>query len=64
MLVIFFLTENILLPMVLVDEFTVLMFIFMIVNIAIYFIGRKWHVEHKEEQEIQNKEKMKISQHF
>lgn len=64
MLVIFFLTENILLPMVLVDEFTVLMFIFMIVNIAIYFIGRKWHVEHKEEQEIQSKEKMKISQHF
>ncbi|MFV0552667.1 MAG: hypothetical protein ACK5L6_12235 [Anaerorhabdus sp.] len=64
MLAIFFLTENILLPMVFVDEFTVLMFIFMIVNIVIYFIGRKWHVEHKEEQEVQGKEKIKITQHF
>ncbi len=64
MLVIFFLTENILLRMVLVDEYTVLMLGFMIINIVIYFIGRKWHVEHKEEQETKSNEKMKISQHF
>lgn len=51
MLGIFFLTENFLLRMVLVDEYTVLMLGFMIINIVIYFIGRKWHVEHKEEQE-------------
>ncbi len=63
-LIVFFLTENILLPMVIVDSYTILMIFFMIVNIVIYFIGRRWHKVKNEEQEIQSSDEMKISQHF
>ncbi|SKA03657.1 hypothetical protein SAMN02745191_0042, partial [Anaerorhabdus furcosa] len=48
--IIFILTENMTLPMVLVDKYTIIMLILTLVTIVVFFLGRKWHeVEMDEE---------------
>lgn len=46
--VVFILTENISLPMVLVDKWTVLMVLFGLISIVSTYFARKWHEEDEE----------------
>ncbi len=52
-IVIFLLTENITLPMKLVDKYTVLMIVFALGNILCFYLGRRWHEVEDEEVEEQ-----------
>ena len=49
--VVFILTENISLPMVLVDKWTVLMVLFGLISIVSTYFARKWHEEDEDEDE-------------
>lgn len=49
--VVFILTENISLPMVLVDKWTVLMVLFGLISIVSTYFARKWHEEYEDEDE-------------
>ena len=49
-IVLFILTENITLPMVLVDKWTLLMFALTCVNVVSLILGRRFHDEDQEEQ--------------
>jgi hypothetical protein len=48
--IIFIVTENITLPMVLVDKYTLLMLILTLINAITLYLGRKWHDIEKEEE--------------
>ena len=49
--VVFILTENISLPMVLVDKWTLLMVLFGLISIVSTYFARKWHEEDEDEDE-------------
>ena len=49
--VIFFLTENMSLPMVLVDKYTMLMLALFLGNVVCLYMGKRWHEADEEEQE-------------
>ncbi|MEG2488351.1 MAG: hypothetical protein RSA69_05880, partial [Anaerorhabdus sp.] len=53
-IIVFLLTENITLPMKLVDKYTLLMIAFALGNIVCFYFGRKWHEVEDEEVEEQN----------
>ncbi|MEG0625544.1 MAG: hypothetical protein RR484_00690, partial [Anaerorhabdus sp.] len=48
--VVFVLTENVLLPMVLVDKYTLIMLVFALMNAVTLYLGRKWHDVNEEEE--------------
>ena len=50
-IVLFILTENITLPMVLVDKWTLLMFALTCVNVVSLILGRRFHDEDQEEEQ-------------
>ena len=47
--IVFVLTEDMRQPMILVDRWTLLMVIFLLINVVTLFLGRKWHEEDEEE---------------
>lgn len=49
--VIFFLTENMSLPMVWVDKYTLLMLALFLLNAVSLYMGKRWHEEDKDEEE-------------
>ena len=49
--VIFFLTENMSLSMVLVDKYTMLMLVLFLGNVVCLYMGKRWHEADEEEQE-------------
>ena len=53
-IVVFVLTENISLPMVLVDHWTILMVLFGLVGVVCFFFGRRWHEEDEDDTTEQN----------
>ncbi|SJZ44043.1 vWA domain-containing protein [Anaerorhabdus furcosa] len=56
--ILFVLTENIFLPMVYVDKYTLIMIVFMLFNIVIFYLGRRWYEDEKI-----NKEAIKETSH-
>ena len=51
--IVFVLTENMRLPMVLVDKWTLLMVVFFIINAACLYMGRRFHEEDKDDEATQ-----------
>lgn len=49
--VVFILTENMKLPMVLVDKWTILMIILALLNVVTLYFGRKWHKDDDDDEE-------------
>ena len=47
--IVFVLTEDMRQPMILIDRWTLLMVIFLLINVVTLFLGRKWHEEDEEE---------------
>ena len=52
-IVVFFLTEDMSLPMVIVDKWTIVMVIILVVNIVEFYFGRKWHEPEEDEEDEQ-----------
>ena len=50
-IVVFILTEDITLPMVLTDRWTLLMVVLFIISLGSLFLGRRWHDEDEDEDE-------------
>lgn len=55
-IIVFVLTENMRLPMILVDKYTLLMVVLAILNLVCFYFGRKWHEVELEEATDQTKE--------
>ena len=51
--IVFVLTENMRLPMVLVDKWTLLMVVFFLINAVTLYLGRKWHEDEDDEEQTQ-----------
>lgn len=51
-ILVFIFTENMRLPMRLVDRYTILMLVFLLINAVAFYFGRRWH-ENQEEEETQ-----------
>ena len=52
--VVFIFTENITLPMQLVDKWTILMVVFLLVNVVSTYFARKWHEEDEDDESSEN----------
>lgn len=48
--IVFILTENMRLPMVLIDKWTLLMIVFLLINVVTLILGRRWHEQDVEEE--------------
>ncbi|RGR67279.1 hypothetical protein DWY25_17135, partial [Holdemania filiformis] len=51
--IVFVLTENMRLPMVLVDKWTLLMVVFFLINAVTLYLGRRWHEDEDDEEQTQ-----------
>ncbi|MEG1462242.1 InlB B-repeat-containing protein [Anaerorhabdus sp.] len=54
-ILVFVFTENMRLPMKMVDRYTILMLVFLLINAVTFYFGRKWH-ENEEEEEVQHEQ--------
>ena len=52
-IVLFFFTEDMSLPMVMIDKWTILMVVILVVNAVFFFLGRKWHEVEDEDEEVE-----------
>ncbi|MCH1939539.1 InlB B-repeat-containing protein [Holdemania massiliensis] len=51
--IVFVLTENMRLPMILVDKWTLLMVVFFLINAVTLYLGRRWHENEDDEEQTQ-----------
>ena len=52
-IIVFVLTENMRLPMILVDKWTLLMVVFFLINAVTLYLGRRWHENEDDEEQTQ-----------
>ena len=52
-IIVFVLTENMQLPMILVDKWTLLMVVFFLINAVTLYLGRRWHENEDDEEQTQ-----------